>query len=116
MTDDVEAYLDSAPEPHRTTLLAMRATLAELLPHATQSIAYGVPTFKVDGKGVAGIGHSKDHCQYLPMSGAITAELADRLGDYVTSKGAVRVPKDAPLPRALVAALVEARLAEIGRG
>ena len=43
MTDDVEAYLASAPEPHRSTLLSMRATLAELLPHATQSIAYGVP-------------------------------------------------------------------------
>jgi len=28
MTDDVEAYLASAPEPHRSTLVAMWATLA----------------------------------------------------------------------------------------
>lgn len=113
MTDDVEAYFASAPEPHRTTLLAMRAVLGELLPDAVETIAYGVPTFKVDGKGVAGIGFTAAHCQYLPMSGAVTSALADRLTGYVTSKGAVRVPADAPLPREILAALVAARLAEI---
>ncbi|MDM8083172.1 DUF1801 domain-containing protein [Cellulomonas cellasea] len=113
MTDDVEAYFASAPEPHRTTLLAMRATLAELLPEAVETISYGLPTFTVGGKGVAGIGFAARHCQYLPMSGAVTTTLADQLTGYSTSKGAVRVPVDAPLPRELLAALVEARLTEI---
>jgi len=48
------------------------------------------------------------------MSGTVTARLADELACCVTSKGAVRVPPGAPLPRELLAQLVKARLVEIG--
>ncbi len=49
------------------------------------------------------------------MSGAVTTELADRLQGYVTAKGSIRFPNDAPLPPELVARLVEARRREIER-
>jgi uncharacterized protein YdhG (YjbR/CyaY superfamily) len=49
------------------------------------------------------------------MSGSITAELADVLAGYDTTKGAVRFPADAPLPREILAALLDARRAEIAR-
>ena len=49
------------------------------------------------------------------MSGSITAELADELADYDTTKGAVRFPADTPLPPEVIAALVRARRAEIAR-
>jgi uncharacterized protein YdhG (YjbR/CyaY superfamily) len=111
--DLVDAYLDGVPEPHRSTMLGLRARLSELLPDAEQGIAYSVPVFKVRGKGVAGLGYYKNHCTYFPMSGSITAQLADRLQGYKTAKGSIQFPADAPLPDELVVALVEARLAEI---
>lgn len=110
---DVDDYLAGVPEPQRSTLESLRAMLAELLPDAEQGIAYGVPCFKVGGKGVAGFGFYKNHCTYFPMSGSITAELADDLEDYVTAKGSIRFPNDEPPPRRLVARLVEARRREI---
>ena len=112
-TEDVDDYLAAAPEPQRSTLGQLRATLAALLPEAEQGIAYGVPCFKVGGKGVAGFAAYPKHCSYLPMSGSITAELADELAGYVTSKGSVQFATDAPLPPELVGRLVQARQAEI---
>ena len=110
---DVDDYLAGVPEPQKSTLESLRAMLAALLPEAEQGIAYGVPCFKVGGKGVAGFGFYKNHCTYFPMSGSITAELADDLQGYVTAKGSIRFPNDEPPPQQLVARLVEARRREI---
>ena len=112
---DVDDYLAGVPEPQRSTLEQVRATLGALLPDAEQGIAYGVPCFKVGGKGVAGFASYARHCSYLPMSGSITAELAEQLTGYTTSKGSVQFPTDTPLPPDLVAQLVDARRAEIAR-
>jgi uncharacterized protein YdhG (YjbR/CyaY superfamily) len=113
---DIDDYLAGVPEPQRSTLLAVRAIVEELLPDdAEPGIAYGLAAYKLDGVGVAGFGAYKDHCTYAPMSGSITAELADVLAGYDTTKGAVRFPADAPLPREILAALLDARRAEIAR-
>jgi len=114
-TEDVDAYLAAVPEPQRSTLERLRATLVALLPDAEQGISYGVPCFKVAGKGVAGFAAHRGHCSYLPMSGSTTAELAVELSGYVTSKGSVQFAVDEPLPAGLVQRLVEARRAEIAR-
>lgn len=113
---EVDEYLAQAPEPQRTTLAAVRTTLEALLPEATQGLSYGVPTFKVRGKGVAGFASFTKHCGYLPMSGSVVAALGDRLAGYRTTKGSVQFPVDEPLPADLVEALVTARLAELGIG
>ena len=111
--DAVEAYYAQQPEPQRSTLLAMRTTLARLLPAAEQVISYGVPTFKFRGKGVAGLAGFTSHCGYLPMSGSVTSVLAERLDGYSVTKGSVKTPIDQPLPDDLIEALVDARLAEL---
>jgi len=113
-THEVDAYLEGVPEPQRRTLTQIRTTLEALLPDAEQMITYGSPTFKVGGKGVAGFAAFAGHCSYLPMSGSVTAALADELASYETTKGSVKFPVDAPLPEPVLRALVDARLAELG--
>ncbi len=110
----VDRYLAEAPEPQRSTLTRLRATLAELLPEAEEGIAYGAPVFRVAGKPVAGFAWFQGHCTYLPHSGQVLAGLAGDLVGYAYSKGALKFAIDRPLPRALVARLVEARLRELG--
>ena len=112
--DEVDAYLQGVPEPQRSTLAQVRAALEALLPDAEQMITYGAPTFKVGGKGVAGIAAFARHCSYLPMSGSVTAALADELAEYETTKGSVKFPVDEPLPEPILRALVDTRLAELG--
>ena len=90
---DVDDYLAGVPEPQKSTLESLRAMLTALLPDGEQGIAYGVPCFKVGGKGVAGFGFYKNHCTYFPMSGSITAELADDLHGVRHREGVDPVPE-----------------------
>ena len=113
-TTQVDVYLAAAPEPQRTTLSALRATLRELLPDADEALSYGVPAFKVGGKAVAGYAYFKQHCSYFPHSGSVLQELEDELEDYRWSKGTLQFSIGAPLPEALVRQLVEARLGQLG--
>ena len=112
--DEVDAYLAAQREPHRSTLEALRATILELVPHAEQAISYGVPAFKVEGRAIAGFAAYTGHLSYLPHSGSVLEQLGDRVSGYQRSKGALTFPVDEPLPRDVVAALVAARLRELG--
>ena len=110
----VDEYLEAAPEPQRSTLAALRATLRSLLPDAEEGMSYGVPAFKIGGVAIAGYAYHKAHCGYYPHSEAVLAELAEELAEYDWSAGTLRFPLDRTLPEPLVALLVERRLAEIG--
>lgn len=109
--DPVETYLSAVPEPARSTLQSMRAHIRTLLPpEATEVISYGMPTFKHKG-AVVGYAAFDRHCSLFPYSAALLAEYAEDLKDYSTSKGTIRFSPDQPLPEALVAKIVKARLA-----
>ncbi|CAM3388653.1 hypothetical protein G4177_32500 [Corallococcus sp. ZKHCc1 1396] len=112
--DPVDAYLAKLTNPAaRKTLGALRMQLRKLLPGATESISYQMPTFKVDGNAVAGFAFFKTHCGYYPFSGGVVPVLKAELEGYVTSKSGVTFPPDEPLPAKLVKRLVQVRLAEI---
>jgi len=109
----VDEYLSACPEPHRSTLQALRATIKQILPSAEETIYYGVPAYKVDGKGVAGFAAFKKHCSYFPMSGSVFDQMPNELAAFTTSKGALQFPVDTPLTAVLVKKLIKVRLAEI---
>ena len=110
----VDEYLNQAPEPHRSTLITLRANLREILPDAEEEISYGMPAFKMKGKAVAGYAYFKNHCSYFPHSGTVLPELGDELADYEWSKGTLKFPIDSPLPGPLLRRLVEVRLEQLG--
>jgi uncharacterized protein YdhG (YjbR/CyaY superfamily) len=107
---EIDSYLDALEEPKRSTLAALRQTIASILPDAEQGISYGMPAFKVRGKTVAGFAAFKNHLSYLPHSGSVFPELAAELSDYTTSSGSLHFSTDTPLPEALVAKLIAIRL------
>lgn len=107
----VDDYLAAAPEPQRSTLNALRALLASLLPDAEEAMSYGVPAFKVGGKAVAGYAHAKRHCSYFPHSGSVIGQVEPELLEgYDWAKGTLRFPVDRPPHEALVRRLIEIRL------
>jgi uncharacterized protein YdhG (YjbR/CyaY superfamily) len=109
----VSEYLDGAPEPQKSTLLALRATLKEILPDAEETISYNMPALKVDGKAVAGYAYFKNHCSYFPHSGTVLPELAEELAHYTWTKGTLQFPVDEAMPESLVRRLVEVRLKQL---
>lgn len=111
--NEIDAYLATVPEPHRTTLQAVRSTIRAILPDAQECIYYGVPAYKVDGIGVAGFLACKQHCSYFPMSGSVFSAMAKDIEKYKTSKGALHFAVDKPLPAAIIRKLIETRLNQI---
>ena len=109
---DIDDYLAGIEEPKKRTLQALRRTILEVLPDAEQCITYNLPTFKVNGKAVAGFAAFKNHCSYFPMSGSVLPELRDDVARYKTSSGALQFATDRPLPKRLVKKLIRVRLAQ----
>jgi uncharacterized protein YdhG (YjbR/CyaY superfamily) len=108
----VDEYLAAVPEPARSTLNKIRATIRSTVPpEATEGISYGIPTFKYKGPLVWFAAFS-NHCSFFPGSLAVMAAFKNELKAYPTSKGTIRFPVDKPLSAALVKKLVKARIAE----
>ena len=114
---EVDTYLAALPRPdQRDALAALREILRRLLPDHPEVISYAMPGFRQPGpkgKMVAGYAAFARNCGYYPHSGSIIPQFAADLTQYKTTKGGVMFTPDHPLPEALIAKLIAARLAEI---
>jgi uncharacterized protein YdhG (YjbR/CyaY superfamily) len=112
---DVEAYLAAVPEPARTTLEKVRATIRSVVPaEATEGLSYGMPAFRYKG-ALVGYAAFKDHCSFFPMNASLIDTMKEELKGYRTSKGTLQFPSDKPLPATLLKKMVKARIAENDR-
>ena len=109
----VDEYLAAVSDEQRAALERIRKAVRAAAPGAEECISYGLPAFRLDGKGLAAFGAAAGHCSFFPMSGKTVATLAKDLEGYDTSKGTIRFAPGQPLPAALVKKLVKARIAEI---
>ena len=111
ISNSVDEYLASVPEPARTTLQKVRAVIRTIAPpEATEGISYGIPTFKYKGM-LASFAAFSDHCSLFPGAGP-TVEFKNELKAFQTSKGTIRFAPDKPLPATLLKKLLKARIAE----
>jgi len=108
----VEQYLAAVPEPARTTLSKIRATIRSSVPkETTEVISYGIPGFRYR-RMLMWYAAFTDHCSLFPTASVI-AELKDDLKKYRVSKGTIQFPVDKPLPAALVSKVVKMRLSKL---
>jgi len=104
----VEAYLAAVPEPARTTLEKLRATIRAAAPKAaTEAISYSIPSFQYKG-GLVAYAAFKNHCSFFPMGARAIEEFAGELEGFRVSKGTIQFALDKPLPAALVRKMVKA--------
>src|SRR5713101_9648563 len=83
---NVDEYLAGVPEPARSTLNKMRAAIRSAAPReATETISYGMPTFKHNGVLVWFAAFS-DHCSLFPTASVIETFKNEPKG-FSTSKG-----------------------------
>jgi len=108
----VDEYLSWVPADHRRALDALRATIKAAAPGATETIAYGMPAFRLDGRFFVSYSDFKEHVSLFPASAAVRAALGDELKPYFSGKGTLRFRADQPIPTDLVARVVAVRLEE----
>jgi uncharacterized protein YdhG (YjbR/CyaY superfamily) len=108
----VEEYLAGVPEPARSTLNKVRATIRSVVPaETTEVISYRIPAFRYKRMLVWYAAFS-DHCSLFPTASVISA-FKKELKDFRVSKGTIHFPVDKPLPAALLKKMVKARIAEM---
>ena len=108
----VRAHYQSAPSPHKETMLEMRRRILEIVPDAQEVVSYGMPAFKVDETIVAGLLANKKHVGYYPFSGSILKLFPEELAGFSKTISAVHVPVDKPLTKTLMKKLIKARLTQ----
>lgn len=112
----IDAYLTTLPANQREALQRLRAQVARTVPDAVETISYGMPAFKLDGRLLVSFAGWKAHCSIYPLTDTFLQAHAAELKGYERTKGSVHFTPEAPLPVALVRALVRARLADLEAG
>jgi uncharacterized protein YdhG (YjbR/CyaY superfamily) len=107
----IDEFLSQLSTDRRAALEKLRRTIRAVVPSAEESISYGVPSFRLDGKLLVAYGAGAKHCAFYPGAHPIEVH-KDELKAYSTSKGTIRFPPDSPLPVALIRKLVMTRLAQ----
>lgn len=106
----ISAYIKDQPNELQGKLREMYLIVKAAAPKATESIKYGMPTFE-GKKNLVHFAGMKGHLGFYPSPSPIT-HFANELKTYSTSKGCIRLPYDAPLPKTLITKIVKYRVAE----
>jgi uncharacterized protein YdhG (YjbR/CyaY superfamily) len=109
--NEVDMYIDKFPDNIREKLIEMRKIIQENAPEASESFAYGMPSYKLNGKPLVYFAGFKNHIGfYATPSGH--EEFKDELAGYKQGKGSVQFPIENPLPLDLVKHIVLFRVEE----
>jgi uncharacterized protein YdhG (YjbR/CyaY superfamily) len=108
----VEKHLAAYPSAQRRALESVRAALHRLLPGADEVMAWGMPSYRVDGDLVLSFSGFADHNSLFPGPGVV-AQARTALPDLATTKGTIHLPRDIAPKLAALRFVVRARLDEI---
>ena len=109
--DSVEEYLASFPDDVRPVLEEVRRAIRAAAPEAEETIAYNMPTYKVDGRTLVHFAGWTSYVSVYPLpepGSAADHGLEGDLAAYRATRGTGRFPLDRPIPYELVSRVVRA--------
>ena len=109
-SESIDAYITQFPDAIQKLLQQLRKTIHSAAPEASETISYGIPTFKLRGNLVH-FGGFKTHIGFYPAPRGIEA-FEKELKPYRTGKGTIQFPLDKPLPLDLITKIVKFRAQE----
>ena len=109
---NTDEYITSQPHEWQEILQMVRETIKEAAPDAVESISYGMPAFKFNGKPLVYFALNRNHLGFYATPSANIAFRED-LKEYRSSKGAVQFPLDKPIPYDLIRRMVQFKLIEV---
>ncbi len=109
----VDDYLAALPADQRELLEGLRERIARLVPDATETISYGMPAFKLDGRFLVSYAGWKSHCSLYPLTDPFAASHASEIEGFDRTKGSIHFTSDKRLPHRVLDALIRARVADL---
>jgi uncharacterized protein YdhG (YjbR/CyaY superfamily) len=105
---NVDDYIDVAPEAAQRKLHEMRACVRRAAPGAEETLKYGMPAYCYQRILVI-FGGFKHHIGFYP-TGRAMKPFAKELSKFKRARGSVQFPLDQPLPVALIRKIVAERV------
>jgi uncharacterized protein YdhG (YjbR/CyaY superfamily) len=112
VADTVEDYLAEFDGDVRARLETMREVVRAAAPEAVESMAYGMPAYKLDKKPLVYFAGFDKHVGFYATPNGHEA-FAEDFARYKQGKGSVQFPHTEPLPTDLVRRVVEFRIGSI---
>jgi uncharacterized protein YdhG (YjbR/CyaY superfamily) len=112
----IDSYLATLPADQRKLLQRLRAQIARVVPNAEETISYGMPAFKLNGRFLVSFAGWKAHCSIYPLTDTFLAAHADALEGYGRTKGSLHFTPQKPVPEPVMEDLIRARVADLAAG
>ena len=109
--ESLDEYIAGFPQQTRSALELVRTAVKNAAPDATETIAYDMPTFQLNGNLVH-FAAWKNHIGFYSVSKPILEMLKNELSIYKGKKGSLQFPLDKPMPFELIAEIVRLRVLE----
>jgi uncharacterized protein YdhG (YjbR/CyaY superfamily) len=110
----VDEYISAFPKDIQLLLENVRASIIKKAPEAIESISYGMPAYKTNGKPLVYFAGYKKHIGFYATPTGHT-EFANELSNYKQGKGSVQFPIDHPIPYWLIEQIVVFRVKEVAK-
>ena len=104
----IDAYIAAYSGELQSILVSIRETIRSAAPDAAEKISWQMPTFW-QGENLIHFAAAKKHIGIYPGPEAIE-HFKHRLAEYKTSKGAIQMPLDRPIPYDLIAEITRFRV------
>ena len=101
----IEEYIERQPEQAQPFLRRVNNTIKSAIPDAVEKISWSMPTYWKKHNLIQ-FAAFKKHIGLYPGPEAVNI-FAERLKEYKTSKGAIQLPNDKPLPLELIAEIAK---------
>lgn len=106
----IDTYLGQFSGEVRSRLDEVRQVIREVVPTAIESIAYGMPAYKLDGRPLVYFAAFPNHIGFYATPNGHAA-FKKEFAPYKQGKGSVQFPHDKPLPIDLIRRVVQHRVA-----
>lgn len=96
----VDDYLATLSGERRDRIEAIYALAREAAPDAVQGVKYAMPALVRGGVGIWSVMSTAKHVGIYPYSGSVLDPYRDELAQrgIATTKGAIQLPDDVPVP------------------
>lgn len=112
MSNPVDEYINKFDSEVKARLLEMREVIRAEAPEAEESISYGMPGYKLNGKPVVYFAGYEHHVGFYATPNGHDA-FKDEFSHYKQGKGSVQFPNNQPLPLDLVRRVVRYRKGQV---
>lgn len=112
--DTVDDYIASFPKETQIFLKEFRKVISKQAPNGAESMSYGMPGYKLNGKPLAYFAAFKNHISFFPTPSGINA-LEKETTPYKTGKGTLQFSYDKPIPWDLVERILKLRIGELSK-